>query len=201
MVSFAIVAHWNAVPSGEATKVPSLQACEARCTDTCVQFSFNLNSEHCYTSVSTKWGGYELDHVTSGCRSTLVDGCPSGPTPAPIPPPSPPPHFDGVLRPAGDGRLDAYLVPPFPSSHASMVEQTIQGQLHMAWFSGSKEGANEVSIVYSQLNTTSAKAGSAWSPAKVLSRRNDEQDSNQGEQQHDRHPGCPRHACETAADR
>ena len=73
----------------------------------------------------------------------FIDGGPSYFSPAvsaeelPAPSPTPPP-FDGVLRPNGKGRLDAYLSPPFVSSHASMVEQTSEGRLHMAWFSGSQ---------------------------------------------------------------
>ena len=34
-----------------------------------------------------------------------------------------------------------------------MVEQTPEGRLHLAWFSGTKEGANKVSIVYAQLDS------------------------------------------------
>lgn len=82
-----------------------------------------------------------------------------------------PPPFDGVLRSNGEGRLDAFLKPPFASSHASMVEQTSEGRLHCAWFSGTKEGAANVSIVYAELNSTSASVGDAWSSARVLSRR------------------------------
>lgn len=67
--------------------------------------------------------------------------------------------------------MDALLPPPFKSSHASMVEQTADGRLHMGWFSGSAEGQDGVAIVYSQLDTSNAKNGSTWSSAKVLSQR------------------------------
>ena len=81
------------------------------------------------------------------------------------------PPFDGVLRPNGEGRLDAYLPPPFPSSHASMVEQTSGGRLHMAWFSGTGEGNDGVSIVHASLDTSAAEEGARWSSAQVISRR------------------------------
>lgn len=67
--------------------------------------------------------------------------------------------------------MDAILTPPFRSNHASMVEQTTDGRLHMGWFSGSSEGQNGVAIVYSQLDSSMAVNGSIWSPAKVLSQR------------------------------
>ena len=165
---WTIVQHWNAVPKGKASTLSSVNACEALCTGTCSQFSFNLNSGHCFTSTSATWGGYALDHVTSGCRGDRVKGC--LPQPPPAPSPTPPP-FDGVLRPNGKGRLDAYLSPPFVSSHASMVEQTSEGRLHMAWFSGTKEGADNVSIVYAQLNATYATGERGWSAASVVSQR------------------------------
>merc|ERR1719498_1844293 len=50
-----------------------------------------------------------------------------------------------------------------------MVEQLPDGSLHMGWFSGTKEGQDDVSIVYASVN--SSNVGSTWSSAKVLSRR------------------------------
>jgi predicted neuraminidase len=170
--NWTLVLDWNAVPTGEAVTVKSVGECEARCAckaaaPICTQFSFNLHSGHCYTSESKVWAGLENDRVTSGCRPDEVAGCPSRPPP----PAPPPPVFDGVLRATGDGRLDAYMIPPFASSHASMVEQTEEGRLHLAWFSGTAEGQDDVSIVYSQLNATAAEVGAAWSTASVVSRR------------------------------
>lgn len=75
------------------------------------------------------------------------------------------PSFDGVLRQNGPGRADAYLRPPFATNHASMLEQTSAGDLHMAWFSGAQEGADGVAIVHATFNTT------RWSAARVVSRR------------------------------
>ena len=83
----------------------------------------------------------------------------------------PPPPFDGVLRDVGGGRLDAYLPPPFASSHASMIEQDASGRLHLAWFSGTGEGHSNVSIVYTQLSATDYTAGATWPAAAVVSRR------------------------------
>jgi predicted neuraminidase len=159
---------WNAVPSGAYTTESSMIACHMKCNNDCVQFAFNHNSGHCFLSTSATWSGSSSDHITSGCRGDKVDGCGSTP---PAPTPTPPPTFDGVIRDVGDGRLDALLTPPFESSHASMVEQTADGRLHMGWFSGSKEGADGVAIVYSQLDSSAAAAGGKFSTAKVLSQR------------------------------
>jgi len=82
-------------------------------------------------------------------------------------------NYDGLIRDRGDGRMDAYMQPPFASSHASMVEQTADGRLHIGWFSGTKEGQDGVAIVYSHLTGTSSKAiaGSSFSTPTVLSQR------------------------------
>jgi len=76
-------------------------------------------------------------------------------------------NFDGVIRDAGGGRKDALLIPPFASSHASMVEQSADGRLHMGWFSGTKEGADGVAIVYSHLTDD----GTKFRKAQTLSKR------------------------------
>ena len=52
-----------------------------------------------------------------------------------------------------------------------MVEQTDSGRLHMAWFSGSHEGQDGVSIVHSSLSNSSGAIGSVWSKATILSQR------------------------------
>mmetsp|Transcript_16241 Transcript_16241/g.47674 ORF Transcript_16241/g.47674 Transcript_16241/m.47674 type:complete len:390 (-) Transcript_16241:129-1298(-) len=80
--------------------------------------------------------------------------------------------YDGVLRDGGDGRLDALLLPPFPSSHGSMVEQLgTDGSLVMAWFSGSGEGQDGVSIVLAQLPAEEVHEGGVWSNATAISTR------------------------------
>ena len=132
MNSWSTVPFWNAVPTGNHTTVDSLAACQHLCLGACTQFSFNNVSKHCYLSKSNVWDGTSSDHIISGCDLQRVHGC--------VPP------MDGVLRDAGDGRLDALLPPPYPSSHASMIEQSSEGRLHLAWFSGSKEGAAGVSM-------------------------------------------------------
>jgi predicted neuraminidase len=79
------------------------------------------------------------------------------------------PSYDGVIRPTGDGREIAYMIPPFASSHASHVQPIVAGAgLAMVWFSGTKEGADNVSIVIAHLTTANS---SAWSTAFVISRR------------------------------
>ena len=65
----------------------------------------------------------------------------------------------------GDGRYEAYMIPPFHSNHASFLERLPSGELLMAWFSGTKEGANNCSIVLARLN------GTQWSKAALVSRR------------------------------
>jgi len=168
--TFTLVDEWNAVPSGSEITVTSVEECQKTCVDTCTQFSWNKNSHHCFTSTGTKWAGYSLDHVISGCDAARVENCGAKPGPSPSPPTPPAPEkYDGVLRSNGKGRMDAYLPPPFHSNHASMVEQLPDGSLHMAWFSGTQEGSDLVSIVYA--NVSSSAEGSTWSAAKVVSRR------------------------------
>jgi len=166
---WTLIDDFNAVPTGTHSTEASLGACQGRCDkeERCSQFSWNKHSHHCYCSTSTDWKGTESDHITSGCRKDRVPTC----SHAPAPPTPSPPEFDGVLRNAGDGRTDAYLIPPFASNHASMVEQVDNGRLHMAWFSGTHEGQDGVAIVYSELNASSGAVGSAWSSAATLSQR------------------------------
>ena len=78
-----------------------------------------------------------------------------------------PKKFDGVLRNVGDGRQDAYLIPPFASNHASFVEKDSKERLTMAWFSGSKEGESGVAIVVSTYDGVNKR----WGNASVVSQR------------------------------
>lgn len=64
------------------------------------------------------------------------------------------PGFDGKIRPNGDGSFVAYMIPPFQSNHASFIEVLPGNTLTLGWFSGKKEGANDVAIVLAELNTT-----------------------------------------------
>merc|ERR1719223_1087798 len=48
-----------------------------------------------------------------------------------------------------------------------MVEQSADGRLHMGWFSGTKEGADGVAIVYSHLTDD----GTKFRKAQTLSQR------------------------------
>ena len=76
-------------------------------------------------------------------------------------------EFDGVVRPTGDGRYEAYMIPPYTSNHASFLEELPTGDLLMAWFSGVAEGANQCSIVLASL----PKGSTQWSKAALVSRR------------------------------
>lgn len=77
------------------------------------------------------------------------------------------PKFDGVLRNASDGTMEAYMIPPFASNHASFIEPLPNGDLVMAWFSGTSEGESNVAIVFSQLKNNSDQ----WTKAQVVSQR------------------------------
>ena len=56
--------------------------------------------------------------------------------------------MEGVVRPTGDGRKEAYMIPPYKSNHASFLELLPSGELVMAWFSGTAEGANNCSLLF-----------------------------------------------------
>lgn len=75
--------------------------------------------------------------------------------------------FDGIVRNSTDGTLEAYMIPPFQSNHASFLERLPNGDMVMAWFSGSSEGESDVAIVVSRLLNGTAQ----WTKAKVVSQR------------------------------
>ncbi|XP_061179561.1 uncharacterized protein LOC133188197 [Saccostrea echinata] len=77
------------------------------------------------------------------------------------------PKYDGILRNISDGTMEAYMMPPFASNHASFIEPLPNGDLVMAWFSGISEGMSNVAIVFSQLKNNSNQ----WSKAQVVSQR------------------------------
>lgn len=77
------------------------------------------------------------------------------------------PKVDGVLRNVSDGTMEAYMIPPFASNHASFIEPLPNGDLVMAWFSGTSEGESNVAIVFSHLKNNSDQ----WSKAQVVSQR------------------------------
>ena len=59
------------------------------------------------------------------------------------------------------------MIPPGAANHASFLELLPDGELAMAWFSGTSEGANNCSIVMASL----PPAGDQWSNASLVSRR------------------------------
>ena len=82
------------------------------------------------------------------------------------------PAYDGKLRTAdSDGRLDAYMAVPCPSSHASFVETLgADGAIAVAWFCGEGEGQDLVSILISILPGGAAEGASFTAP-QVVSQR------------------------------
>jgi predicted neuraminidase len=77
------------------------------------------------------------------------------------------PAFDGKIRKTADGRYEAYMVPPAAANHASFLELLPHGDLVLAWFSGTAEGADNCSIVMAYLHSGSEQ----WSNASLVSRR------------------------------
>ena len=61
------------------------------------------------------------------------------------------------------------MIPPFKSNHASFIELLPNGDLVLAWFSGTAEGESDVAIVLSRLPNGTDQ----WSRAAVLSQRKD----------------------------
>lgn len=59
------------------------------------------------------------------------------------------------------------MIPPYKSSHASFIEPCPNGDIVMAWFSGSSEGYSDVAIVVSRL----PKGSLQWTKASVVSQR------------------------------
>ena len=75
--------------------------------------------------------------------------------------------FAGKIRETSDGRFKAYMIPPFKTNHASFLELLPNGDMLLAWFSGEKEGKNDVSIVISRLKNGTDQ----WSKATLVARR------------------------------
>ena len=78
------------------------------------------------------------------------------------------PIYAGKVRAVGDGSYEAYMIPPSKANHASFIEQLPTGDLMIAWFSGTKEGENNVSIYTARLSSGTDQ----WSNASLVSRRN-----------------------------
>lgn len=81
--------------------------------------------------------------------------------------------FDGKLRQAADGSVEAYMDPPYASNHASTLEVLPDGTLAAAWFSGEHEEAPGCAIVVATL----APGATKWSQAITVSK--DDKFSNQ----------------------
>lgn len=77
------------------------------------------------------------------------------------------PIHAGKVRPVGDGSYEAYMIPPNKANHASFIEQLSMGNLMIAWFSGTKEGQDNVSIYTTRLTLGTDQ----WSNASLVSRR------------------------------
>lgn len=76
-------------------------------------------------------------------------------------------YIIGIIRPTGDGRYEAYMIPPKKSNHASFLERLSSGDFVMAWFSGEEEGASNCSIAVALLASNSSQ----WSRGRVVSWR------------------------------
>lgn len=59
------------------------------------------------------------------------------------------------------------MIPPNKANHASFIEALPSGELIIAWFSGTKEGQNDVSIYVARLPVGSDQ----WTNASLVSRR------------------------------
>lgn len=73
--------------------------------------------------------------------------------------------LDGVLRPAGPGRLTANLPSPVVQNHAANLTRLADGTLACVWFGGTMEGMGDISVYLSRLKPGSEQ----WSPAEKLS--------------------------------
>ena len=73
----------------------------------------------------------------------------------------------GEVRSNGDGSYEAYMIPPNKANHASFIEALPTGDLIIAWFSGTAEGENDVSIYTARLPMGSDQ----WTNASLVSRR------------------------------
>ena len=84
------------------------------------------------------------------------------------------PKYDGKLRDASDGSMEAYMIPPYQSNHASTLEVLPDGTLASAWFSGEKEEAPGCAIVVATL----APGSDQWSDAITVSKDEKYSDQN-----------------------
>ena len=76
-----VVDDANAISAGPHTTTKTAEACEAACQAdvSCLQWTWNLHSHHCFSSTSAKWDPSFSDHCTSGCRPEQVRRTSSGP--------------------------------------------------------------------------------------------------------------------------
>jgi hypothetical protein len=90
--SMKVVNDANAISAGPHATIKTFAECEAACTAnvSCLQWTWNLRSHHCFSSSRAKWDPTFSDHCISGCRSGQVAGCGSSPNPKPPPTPAPP---------------------------------------------------------------------------------------------------------------
>jgi len=172
----------KAVPGHSIQKTAKDQnSCATLCekNSTCLMWSFNRNSDHCYLGFDNDWKPSPNDHVNSGCDESRVTGCGSAPAPpAPTPPtptppaPTPPPGgdvpvYDGKIRDQSDGLRVAYMVPAGKDNHAATIEALPDGSLVAAWFAGDHEEASGLAIVVSRLTNGS----DAWTNSTVVATR------------------------------
>jgi predicted neuraminidase len=73
--------------------------------------------------------------------------------------------MDGVVRPVGDGRADAFLPCATVQNHAANLAYLPDGTLTCVWFGGTMEGMGDISVYLSRL----APGSDTWSAAEQLS--------------------------------
>lgn len=75
------------------------------------------------------------------------------------------PAMDGVLRPHGPGRTDAFLPSPAVQNHAANLHRLADGTLACVWFAGSMEGRADIHVRIARL----APGADRWSACEPLS--------------------------------
>ncbi|MDO8360089.1 MAG: exo-alpha-sialidase [Devosia sp.] len=73
--------------------------------------------------------------------------------------------MDGILRPAGPGRSEAWLPSATVQNHAANLAFLPDGTLTCVWFGGTMEGMGDISVYLSRL----APGAMQWSTAETLS--------------------------------
>ena len=174
VVDFKLVNDSNAVPGGpNMTTEKTAAGCEALCRSqpTCLQWTWNTRSHHCFRSASTSWSPIYSDHTTSGCRTDQVSGCGAQPQRPLLP-------RWNTTRPSAAKRLAGYepLTVAFRSNvhrgepgqgsynHNVFIDFQVDTGFVLLWKNGPRdEDSNGQRILYSR-----SADGRSWQPAAEL---------------------------------